>query len=408
MNNPTSTERYNHIAIALHWLIAVFIIGLVPIGLWMDDAPKAIQITVFQMHKSFGLMVLFLSFARLGWRLLNPPPALPATMKPWEKLAAHSTHLLFYALIIAIPLSGWMLVSASPKNVPTMFLTLFNWPHIWFLAQMGLEQKKAMAGGLHEVHELLAFGAIGLLVLHVGAALKHQFFNKDNEMVRMIPAMGNSTPPVKKPRGVLLVFGGTLSLFILLALVGALPGGAKPVAGAANGAALSPSGNWLVNPQASTLGYTFTHAGDELHGSFTRWTADIQFDPDKLPASYVSAQIELASSVTGDATYDNTLPEADWLDIAGAAQAVFKSRNITSDGTGGYVMVGDLQMRGVSLPITMAFTLAIDGDTARAQGSGTLDRLAYGIGANADGDAAFVSQMVQITLTIEATRAPAS
>ncbi len=405
-NTVTSPERYNRIAIILHWLIAIFIIGLVPVGLWMEDAPKEIQLTVFQLHKSFGLMVLFLSLARIGWRLLNPPPPLPITMKAWEKFAAHATHLVFYGLIIVIPLSGWAMVSASPKNIPTMFLTLFNWPHIWFLAQLGMEQKKALADGFHEVHELLAFGAIGLLLLHVGAALKHQFLNKDDEMVRMIPVLGKSTPPTHKPRGALLVFAVMALAFALLAFIGGQAASTRAVT-PNNGTAQNPipaAGNWQVNAQTSTLGFNFNHAGSNVQGQFANWTADISFDPDNLSAAHIVAHIDLGSASTGDSTYDKTLPEGDWFDVAGASHAVFESQSVNANGDGGYVMTGVLQLRGIKLPVTINFSLNIDGDEAVAEGRGSIDRLAFGIGASTDGTATFVSQMVQINLRIEAQR----
>ncbi len=398
-------ERYNRVAITLHWLIAGFILALVPVGLWMEDAPKAIQLNIYQMHKSFGLMVLFLSLARLGWRFMNPPPPLPDTMKPIEKFAAHATHLVFYGLIIAIPLSGWMMVSASPKNIPTMFLTIMHWPHIWFLAQMAAEQKKTIADGLHEIHELLAFGTIGLMVLHVGAALKHQFINKDNEMTRMIPAMGKSTPPSTKPRGAALVFGSTLLLFIAIAFLGNRAGEAAP--SITTNAPASTQGNWIVEPDNSKLIFAFTHTGSEVEGSFTRWDADILFDPDDLAAANITVRIDLGSANTADVSYDMALPEADWFDIASASEAVFQSQSIHKNDDGEYVMAGRLSLRGLHLPLSLIFGLDIDGDEAFAQGVASLDRLAFGIGANTDPGATTISKLVQVRFRVKAKRRPA-
>jgi cytochrome b561 len=397
-------ERYNRVAIALHWLIAGFIIALVPVGLLMEDLPKAIQPLVFQMHKTFGLMVLFLSLARIGWRVMNPPPPLPATMKPFEKLAAHGLHLIFYVLIIAIPLSGWMMVSASPKNIPTMFLTLFQWPHIWFLAQMAVEQKKAIIGDLHEVHELLAFGTIGLMVLHIAAGLKHQYMDKDNEMARMMPRLGGTTAPTRQPRGAGLVFGGTAALFVAIALISVFSGSSAPAQTPTTEDATEHSGNWAIDPEQSTLTFTFTHADNTIEGSFARWNADIQFDPDDLHDASVTARIDLGSAHTGDATYDAAMPEADWFDLASTREAIFESQSITMVSTGAYLMQGKLRLHGVSLPVSMPFSLKIDGDAAHAEGTATLDRLAYMIGANADPGAEYVSRMVTVTLSLNAVR----
>ncbi|PHS28954.1 MAG: hypothetical protein COA85_02500 [Robiginitomaculum sp.] len=399
-------ERYSRIAITLHWLIAGFIIALVPVGLFMEDTPKAIQVTVYQMHKSFGLMVLFLSLASVGWRLLNPPPPLPTTMKPWEKILAKVTHITFFVLILAIPLSGWMMVSASPKNIPTMFLTLFNWPHIWFLAQMAVEQKKAIVGDLHEVHEILAFGTMGLLVLHIGAALKHQYMDKDNAMARMLPKLGGTNPPTRKPRGTLLVFGGTALLFVLIALLGNTAGNAAPVPAASMTG--EQSGNWVVDPATSSLSFAFNHAGNSVEGKFVRWNADISLDPADLREAHITAIIDLGSAHTGDATYDGALPEADWFDIATNNTAMFKSQDIRAIQNGSYVVDGRLSLRGLSLPVSFPFELQITGDSAHAEGTAVLDRLDFGIGANADPSAEYVERAVQVKLSLNATRRKAS
>jgi len=399
-------ERYNRVAITLHWLIAGFIIALVPVGLFMEDTPKAIQVAVYQMHKSFGLMVLFLSLASVGWRALNPPPPLPDTMKPWEKFLAKATHLTFFVLILAIPLSGWMMVSASPKNIPTMFLMLFNWPHIWFLAQMAVEQKKAIVGDLHEVHEILAFGTMGLLALHIGAALKHQYMDKDNAMARMLPKLGGAQPPSRKPRGAALVFGGTLVLFVLIALLGNTPGNAAPAPAAST--TTEQSGNWIVDPDTSLLSFTFNHAGNTVEGKFTRWNADISLDPADIDEAHIMAVIDLGSAHTGDATYDTALPEADWFDIAGKRAAVFESKDVRAIQNGSYVIDGQLSLRGLSLPVSFPFELQITGDHAHAEGAAVLDRLDFGIGANADPGAEYVDRAVQVKLSLNATRRKAS
>ncbi len=398
-------ERYNRVAIGLHWLIAGLIIALIPIGLLLEDIPKAYQVTVYQMHKSFGLMVLFLSLARLGWRLMNPPPPLPDGMRAWEKLSAHALHMTFYVLIIAIPITGWMMVSTSPKNIPTMFLTLFNWPHIWFLAGLAVEQKKVLVGVFHETHEILAFTIIGLLVLHIGAALKHQYINKDNAMARMLPWMGKTTPPTRKPRGVFLVFGGPIIIFAILALVGmkstASPDTA-PVAGPA-----ADVGNWQVLSDYSNLTFAFTHAGNDQTGSFLLWNADITFEPDDLDNAKITAWVDLGSARTGDATYDSTLPEADWFDIAAFRKATFTSTEVRAVGEHNYIVDGMLSLRGISLPLSLPFTLKINGEEAHVEGITTLDRLDFGIGQSADPTAEYVGRKITISLSMSAARRPA-
>ena len=177
--------RYTTVAVTLHWLIAILIIGQLAGGLYMHNLPATTwKFELYQWHKSFGILVLLLSLARLGWRLTHKAPALPGGMKSWEKLAARFTHVAFYFLIIAVPLAGWLMVSASPYDLPTVLFKLIPWPHV-----PGIPQDAALEGIFKELHEYMAFAIIGLLVLHVGAALKHHFINRDGVLTRMVPIL---------------------------------------------------------------------------------------------------------------------------------------------------------------------------------------------------------------------------
>ena len=180
----TASTRYDRVAIALHWTIAAMIISMLALGLVMEDLPITIKFSAYTLHKSIGITVLALSIFRLIWRLMNPPPALPDTMKAHEKLLAHVAHWALYFLMIAMPLSGWLMVSASRKY-PTVFFWLGEVP---FIPMPQGADPKATAGLFHEAHELLANGAIALILLHVAAALKHHLVNKDTVLTRMLPA----------------------------------------------------------------------------------------------------------------------------------------------------------------------------------------------------------------------------
>ena len=182
-----ASSRYTAVAIGLHWLIAALIVGLFAVGLYMHNLPLSHpdKFWLYQTHKSFGITVLLLSLVRLGWRLTHPAPRLPENMAAWERALARGTHVAFYILIIAIPLAGWAMVSASVFNIETKLFGVVPWPHLPVLST--LENKKPVEEALKEVHEYLAFAAIGLLVLHAAAALKHHFVNRDDVLTRMIP-----------------------------------------------------------------------------------------------------------------------------------------------------------------------------------------------------------------------------
>jgi cytochrome b561 len=146
---------------------------------------SSLQFDIYQLHKSLGITVLVLSMARLLWRLANPPPALPSTLRRWEAALARVTHIGFYVLMIALPLSGWMMVSASVWNIPAVVFGLFTLPHLPVLGT--LQDKKPVEDALKEVHEALAIGIFVLLLLHVAAALKHHFVLHDDTLARMLP-----------------------------------------------------------------------------------------------------------------------------------------------------------------------------------------------------------------------------
>lgn len=186
MSGPHSA-RYNTVAMILHWLIALAIITLLAVGKYMVDLPNddPDKFTLYQLHKSTGLTVLALTLVRILWRLSHTVPALPLAMPAWQRFAATATHYVFYFMMLAIPLAGWAAVSSSSSGIPTIWFGLFEVPHL-----PGL-QEAATRKDLHEqakaAHEILGNLTILLLLLHVGAALKHHFWDRDDILSRMLP-----------------------------------------------------------------------------------------------------------------------------------------------------------------------------------------------------------------------------
>jgi cytochrome b561 len=174
--------RYSRVAIWLHWTIALLVIVNLTIGLLHESLLKG----TIPLHKSIGMTVLLLSLVRLGWRLTHRPPALPASVKGWEKGLAHAAHWTLYALMILIPLSGWIFTSASPKRHPLSFFGLFDLPFF------PVSQDKATSHAWADRHELMAYLMIALLLIHIGAALKHRFFDRDRTLDRMMPGAGQA------------------------------------------------------------------------------------------------------------------------------------------------------------------------------------------------------------------------
>ena len=182
--------RYTHVAIAFHWLIAALILLNLVLGFRMTLLKGLAQFNIFQLHKSVGVTVLLLSLGRLAWRLINPPPPEPAGLQPWEKSAALTVHWAFYVIMIGMPLTGWLVVSTSPYNLPTLLYHLIPWPHLPVVHDLAAPQKAAVNHLSGTAHVVLAWSTVTLLALHVGAVVKHQFLDGHPVLGRMTPGSG--------------------------------------------------------------------------------------------------------------------------------------------------------------------------------------------------------------------------
>jgi cytochrome b561 len=136
------------------------------------------KLTLLSRHKSIGITILVLACLRLGWHWANPTPTLPTALKPYERLLARGTHLLLYALLLAIPLTGWMMSSA--RGFPVSWFGFLQLPDF-------VPKDKALYEALVSTHETLAWTLAAIVALHVGAALKHHFMLKDDVLRRMLP-----------------------------------------------------------------------------------------------------------------------------------------------------------------------------------------------------------------------------
>jgi cytochrome b561 len=174
-----NTRRYTATAVGLHWLMALLIVALLGVGFYMHDLPLSPwKLQIYSWHKWAGVTAFLLVLVRLAWRLGHRPPALPATMPPVMQLAAHAGHGLLYLLMIAIPLSGWLMSSA--KGFPTVWFGVMPIPDL-------LGKNKELGDLLQEIHESLNLALIAVVVAHAGAALKHHFIDRDDILTRMLP-----------------------------------------------------------------------------------------------------------------------------------------------------------------------------------------------------------------------------
>jgi cytochrome b561 len=190
-------NRYGPVAVALHWVMAVLLVVLVILGLYMVRLPDVgfdtKKITLILYHKQLGMLALALAALRLAWRVTNALPRLVAHLPDWQKVIARFVHLTFYALMLALPTTGWLMSSAD--GFPVSFLGLFDLPDL-------VSRDENLFRGFAALHKGLGYALIPLLAVHAGAALRHHFLFRDDTLRKMLPAGSVSsysherTPPI--------------------------------------------------------------------------------------------------------------------------------------------------------------------------------------------------------------------
>lgn len=414
-------SRYAVVAIILHWLIALAIVAQVSIA-WRMDGKTPEGFALVQLHKSIGVSILVLSIIRLGWRLTNPAPPEPPGLATWERVLSQVVHWAFYAIMIGMPLTGWLMVSTSPTSIPTVLFWTVPWPPIPGTESLAPAARTLANAVGKNGHGLLALGLYGLFVLHVGGALKHQFFERDTPILsRMAP--GAVAGRWWDPR----------LLLVALAVVGAvafgklvqpprpamgpppaeaasapfLPETAATPAPAAPAAATQPTVSgpvvWKV-ASGSSLNFLTSWSGAEVQGRFNSWKADILFAPEALDRSKVTVTIDMTSAKTGDEQRDASLPAADWFDAAAHPKAVFSATKFEKAGVERYVAYGTLELRGVKKPVDLPFKLRIVDNKAQMTGETSLDRTLFGVGQGEFTATDQVPAKVTVRVQLNATR----
>ncbi|MEH3107701.1 MAG: YceI family protein [Sphingomonas fennica] len=442
MPAAAAADRYTGVAKTLHWLIAALLIANILLAWRMGGPRTPASYAVFQLHKSIGITVLLLTLVRIGWRVTHPAPPLSAHLKAWEKGLAHLAHYGFYALMLGLPLTGWLIVSSSATGIPTFLYNFIPWPHIPLSAGA-----KPLAHEVGETgHGLLAYAAYLLIAMHVAGALKHQWIDRDGEIGRMLPgprASGPadwrlaalaaalvavavlartypwraapvtpaSTAPVPAPaepgspeRTPAPAPAAVPDAAPAPAPVAAPAAEAPPAAAPVQEAAQKPIG-WIVDHKRSTLGFTAQWNGAAVAGRFTRWTADIAFDPDALDRSSVKASIDLASLSTDNGDAAGALPGSDFFDVASHPRATFAATAFKATGGGRYEARGTLTLRGVTKPMVVRFSPGISGDTAAMEGTATVPRTAFRVGQGEWAATDQIADAVAVTIAIRAKRA---
>jgi cytochrome b561 len=179
MPNKSPPPRYTAVAQSLHWIIAALIVTQFILGWTAVDLPLGVhKLAMLARHKSVGMTVLMLAALRLLWRWRNPAPVLPPGMTRIERTIAHATHVAFYVLLFVMPITGWMMSSAKKYSVS--WFGFFTWPNL-------IGKSEAAFNFLKPTHDILSDVLFAIAVLHILAALKHHFWDRDDVLLRMLP-----------------------------------------------------------------------------------------------------------------------------------------------------------------------------------------------------------------------------
>jgi cytochrome b561/polyisoprenoid-binding protein YceI len=421
--------RYSVAAIVLHWAIAALVLAQLMLASRMGGrTPEAFAL--MQLHKSIGLTILLLTIVRLGWRLTHRPPPMPPLTR-WERILARAVHVAFYILTIALPLTGWLMVSSSRLAVPTRLFGVVPWPHAPGVATLPPAQKAMAFGASQTGHAALAWIAMALVAVHVAGALKHQL------LAPGAPVLTRMAPGAKAGRWLEPRLGAVLLGALMLATAAGLasppfsahapasPGVAQyAVRGAAATADVVAFGNaptpplarrappsteplpWTVSDGAR-LSFATAWSGEPITGRFTRWRAQIHFSPAALDRSKVVVSVDLRSVDTGNVQRDEALRGPDWFDVAARRSATFAATRFESLGEGRYVAHGVLTLRGAERRLSVPFHLRIDGLVAKASGEADVDRTAFTVGQGEFAATDQVPGAVKVTFRLTARAPPA-
>jgi cytochrome b561/polyisoprenoid-binding protein YceI len=416
-------SQYSNTAKLLHWAIALAIGFQISLGFRLEELDKgAAQFWGYQMHKSVGITILMLSLIRVVIRFVHPRPALPVD-SPWAQFLAKAVHFLLYAVMLGGPLTGWIVISTGKVKFPTLLFGVVPWPHL------PLPQSFHEPGEI--LHTILALTAIGLLLLHVAGALRHQLVKDENILGRMVPGLGGTR--ISHGKAVLGVVVGLAAIIGAVAWAKLIPAptnampppAALPQADPDGDGDATPATDNVVAPKppetdalpkpddksaqaelptvaapmalaswhiakGGQLGFATTWSGTPVHGHFGRWDADVEFSPDVLDKSTVQVTVDLASVNTADGQRDEMLKSDTFFDLAAHPNAIFTTKRITHTGGDHYTAAGTLNLHGQTRPVTLSFTLKIDKGVAHVAGSTRLNRTSFGVGS---GDYAATDQI---------------
>ena len=394
-----TSQHYGGITKSFHWLTALLIFTLIPLGIYANGLPYdssealANKAWFFSLHKTLGITVFFVALGRIVWAFSQPKPALLHPDRTLETLLAKTVHWLLYGSLILVPLSGWVHHAATSGFAPIW------WP---FGQDLPLVPKsETLAGataGLHIVFERVLVVSV---FLHIAGALKHHFVDKDVTLRRMLPGAPNVSE-VAKGQSTMIPLASAIIVWIAALGIGSVLGVyAKHDAALQTAALEAVQSDWVV--QEGTVEITVTQLNSPVTGHFADWTASIRFDEsiETGVAGSVDTVISIGSLTLGSVT--SQALAADFFNVEGFPTAHFNAE--IRAGGDGYQAIGTLKIKDETMPVTLPFTLDVIDGVATMHGTTTLDRRDFAVGQSQQ-DAATLGFDVVVSIGLTASDGP--
>ncbi|PCH74184.1 MAG: cytochrome [Rhodobacteraceae bacterium] len=404
MPRRNTAGSYGSVTKTFHWLIALLIVTIIPVGLVANEMAEALRdpaipstaedftrtFLLFSIHKTLGVAIFWVALARILWAFTQPKPRLLNADNRVEAFLAETVHWLLYGSLVLVPLTGWIDHAATTGFAP-----------IWWPFGQSLPfvpKDPALSATFAGLHVTLQRVLIISLLLHIAGALKHHFIDRDFTLRRMLPGSSAvTTPPAH--RGSALPPLAAVLVWVTALGIGTATGLIVPPTPTAPPAELADvASDWQVTE--GTLALSITQLGNTTTGTFADWTAAITFDETAPgPLGKVEVTVAIASLTLGNVTAQAMGP--DFFDADFFPEATF-SGEITRTETG-YVATGPLVIRDTSLPVSLPFDLTLDGDRAQMTGKLSLNRLDFGVGSTMVNETS-LGFGVDIIIDLRATR----
>jgi cytochrome b561/polyisoprenoid-binding protein YceI len=371
MRSEIPSPQYSLVSQGFHWLIAILIFAAIALGLGAEQMPNSPQkITVFILHKSIGITVLVLFFARLAWRVVSTPPKLLG-LAPTEQRLASFGHWALYGLMLAVPLSGYLLNSAA--GYPFAWFNLFSVPNIPWVG----ESLKAFFKSAHWVlYYCLLFAVIG----HVSMLVVHRFKHQLNLLPRMLPFGSYGFGAI------ILAVGVAVVVYLLsFTWVESQDDSVTPVTiveSPTTMAAQSTSPGFTASAEASFLKFQGAYSGEPFDGEFRSFSPLFYFAPEQPEQGTIEVTVDTASVTTFNSDWDSSLSGGEWFAVADYPQARFYTDDISVGENEDFIANGTLTLKGQTKPQSVRFTWQSQEEgTILFTGTAIIDRREYGIGS---------------------------